>query len=539
MAGNRSYDLGKSSDPGRKAKENEDRLDVYEPQDHGQKTRKGALFVVADGMGGPEAGGVASDRAVRKLTEEYYYGAPTLEPRESLERAVKAANAALIQLGKENPDWKNMGSTVVAAAIRGDELYVANKGDSRGILFRPGQAPIRLSVDHTAAAEMVRRGEMTEEEAARSRVSHQLSHRLGKVSAVEAELMGPETLLPGDVLILCTDGLYTQLSLPEIQDVVTRFPAQEAADKLVARAKSGPGTDNISVIVVKWLGADGAVAAAQVKAKPDRRILPLVAAGVVIVGAAALLILRALSGTGPAAPSTPATTALPAGGTPTAAEILLATATSRPGISGPTSTLAPAPTSPPTMTPLPPTVTRVPTRDMAAPQYSAPALMEPADGADVSGRAIHFRWSWPSQLRPDEYFDLWAWPRGEAERALQGLKSMDATVDLPGGVGVYFWKVRVVRGEIGRPGTVALSPWSAVRSFDRTRLDTGVQPEPTSTVAPSETPIPTTEPTAKLPFTPEPTSTSPVATPQTHATKDSGASRVSCWPYLETEQEHW
>ncbi len=181
------------------------------------------------------------------------------------------------------------------------------------------------------------------------------------------------------------------------------------------------------------------------------------------------------------------------GASPTPAEIILPTATPPPP-GGPTSTLVrtptPAPPTPLPPTPLPPPMTRVPTRDLPAPQYSAPVLLEPADGADARGRAIRFRWSWPGQLRSDEYFELWVWPRGEAERALQGLKVMDATVDVPGGVGVYFWKVRVVRGELGKPGAVALSPWSEVRSFDRKQLDDGTQPEPTR---PGEEPKP--EPT--------------------------------------------
>ena len=484
MAVNRAYDLGRASDPGRRrGKENEDRLDAYEPQDHGQWTRKGALFVVADGMGGPQAGGVASDRAVRKVIEDYYYGAPTQAPKESLAQAVKAANAALVQLGKENPDWKDMGSTVVVAAVRGDELFVGNKGDSRALLFRPGQPPRQLSVDHTAAAEKVRKGAMTEEEARHSPESHQLMHRLGKVTDLESDLVGPEKLLTGDVLVLCTDGLYTQLSAEEIQDVVLRFPAQEAADKLVARARSGPGTDNSSVIVVKWLGA---AAAAAMRAAPAGAHkgggIPWVPVALALVAIAAVVTGIALrSRSAPRAPTPTAVMPSPAAGTPTQVEILLATATPRAGLAGPTSTLVP------TATRIPATNTPVPTNTPRAPSYPAPQLQEPPEGAGVSGDTIHLRWTWPRRLGADEHFDLWAWSRGEPEKANQWLDSSDVNIYPPGSVGVKLWKVRVVKGEPGKAGAQIMSPWSETRSFD---YKGAAQNAPTNTPRPRNTPVP-------------------------------------------------
>ncbi|MBM4431960.1 MAG: serine/threonine-protein phosphatase, partial [Chloroflexi bacterium] len=122
------YQVGKASDSGRRRTENEDRLDAYEPPDQELLRRKGSLYVVADGMGGHEAGGVASDRAVRKLVDEYYHGASVVGAREGLQHAVEAANAEVFRLSVQNPQWSGMGTTIVAAVVHGDALHVANVG---------------------------------------------------------------------------------------------------------------------------------------------------------------------------------------------------------------------------------------------------------------------------------------------------------------------------------------------------------------------------------------------------------------------------
>jgi len=129
----------------------------------------------------------------------------------------------------------------------------------------------------------------------------------------------------------------------------------------------------------------------------------------------------------------------------------------------------------PTRTHLPPTPTRIqgPTRAM----YVPPVLLQPAPGSAVSGPAIHLRWHWPGQLQEDEWFDVWLWPRGQGERSMHWTKSSEQDLDPPGGIGVYFWKVRIVQGTLGKPEPVAVSPWSETLSLDYQ----GVAVLPTST----------------------------------------------------------
>ena len=500
MAAKRLYELGKASDPGRKRTENEDRLDVFEPQDQEQLAQKGSLYVVADGMGGHEAGGVASDRAVRKIIDEYYYGAPNLGVRESLEHAINVANMETFRLATQKPEWSGMGTTVVAAVVRDNELQVANVGDSRALLFRPGEEPRQLSVDHTFVGEQVRQGKMTPEEALRSPRRHQITRSLGRRPDVAVELAPPEKLSPGDALVLCSDGLSDLLSAKEIGAVVARLPAQEAAEKLVAQANARGGVDNITVIVLKWPGAPPPPAEVPVKVERKPSPLPWILAllGLAAIAVLLLAIIQPFGRGGRGKILTPVHASPTSTLVPAVVETLFPTTTpTQPG--GPTSTLIP------TNTPVPATATPTHTPTPALPHYAAPALLEPADGGSVSGLAIHLRWHWDGKLKDDEWFDLWVWPRGEAERPNQLLKSADVSIYPPGGVGLYYWKVRIVRGEPGKPGAVTLSSWSETRSFDYQGVPV---PRPT-TALPIYTPVPpptsTPQPPTDTPLPPKPT----------------------------------
>ena len=504
MAANSLYELGKATDRGRKRAENEDRLDVFEPQDRGQLAQKGSLYIVADGMGGHEAGAVASDRIVRKIIDEYYYGAPNLGVREGLEHAIHVANVETFRLATQKPDWSGMGATVVAAIVRGDEVQVANVGDSRALLFRPGDKPRQLSVDHTYVGELMREGKMTPEEALHSPRRHQITRALGRRPDVAVELAPPERFLPGDALVLCSDGLSDMLSNKEMEAVVVQFPAQEAANKLVAQANARGGVDNISVIVLKRPGVPpppvGMPAQAQKKPTPVRWILALLG----LVAVSILLFATAkffLPGAGKKTP-TPVSVSPTISVVPGVAETLFPTPTPTRAAAGPTSTLLPTETpKPATATP---TSTRTPTPTLTpkGPIYPAPMLLEPADGTSISGQTIHLRWSWSGTLKTGEWFDLWVWPRGEVERPNQLLRSADVSVYPPGGVGVYYWKVRLVKGEPGKPEAVPLSDWSEVRSFDYQ----GVSAPPPTARPPRNTPLLPT----LTPVLPKPT---PVITP--------------------------
>jgi hypothetical protein len=165
----------------------------------------------------------------------------------------------------------------------------------------------------------------------------------------------------------------------------------------------------------------------------------------------------------------------------------------------------------PTRTSLPPTPTRTtgPTREM----YVTPVLLEPALGSAVSGRTVRLRWHWPGQLQEDEWFDVWLWPRGEGELSMHWTKSNEHDLDLPGGIGVYFWKVRIVRGMPGKPEPVAVSPWSETRSFDYRGVAVPPTTGPTVGLPTSTPPGGLPAPATRTPAPPTPTTILPTDTP--------------------------
>jgi protein phosphatase len=391
----------------------------------------------------------------------------------------------------QNPQWSGMGATVVTAIVHGELVHVANVGDSRALLFRRGQAPRQLSVDHTYVADQVRQGKMSAQEAMRSPHRHGLTRSLGRRPDVAVEMISPEHIQPGDAVVLCSDGLTDMLTADEIGAVVAQFPGQEAADKLVALANARGGVDNISVIVLQWAGVPDAdretSMPAPEKASSVRWSLLVLAllAVVVLILAVRFFGLGSLEGKS-SAPATPTIVR----------ETLFPTA-------GPTHTAGATSTLLPTRTSLPPTATRTmgPTREM----YVTPVLLEPAPVSDVSGRTVRLRWRWEGQLKENEWFDLWMWPRGEGERSIHWTKSSEEDLGPPGGVGVYFWKVRVVRGTPGKPEPVALSSWSETRSFDYKGI--AVPPTTGPTVA-----LPTKTPVRELPQPPTHTPAWPTAT---------------------------
>jgi len=110
--------------------------------------------------------------------------------------------------------------------------------------------------------------------------------------------------------------------------------------------------------------------------------------------------------------------------------------------------------------------------------YKVPALLAPLPGAEVSGSSVHLRWSWEGSLSEKEWFELWIWPRGLGERSMLRAKAAQSDCMPPGGVGVHFWKVRVVQGMPGQPEPVALSPWSETRSFDYRGPQVSATPTP-------------------------------------------------------------
>lgn len=210
------------------------------------------LLVVADGMGGRASGATASGLAVEAVRRTFTSGPPTDGDLGSLlSRSLIAANSDVIREAGTRPDLQGMGTTCVAAAVKGDRLFIANVGDSRGYLLRDGRL-LRLTEDHSIVAEKVRSGEMTEDQARKSRFRNVITRAIGLEDGVEPELSVTD-LQPGDVILLCSDGLTGPLRESEIAEIVgSSASVEEACDGLVKTALRNGGSDNVTVTLMAY-----------------------------------------------------------------------------------------------------------------------------------------------------------------------------------------------------------------------------------------------------------------------------------------------
>jgi protein phosphatase len=220
---------------------------------------RGTLLVVADGMGGAAAGELASQMAADTI---YAHLAKTWnEEREAtpqrfayrLKEAVEVANASIHAHAKAHPEVRGMGTTMTAAGVLNDHLYLTQVGDSRAYLIRGGEAH-QLTKDQSLMQRLVEAGELTEEEAAHSERRNIILQALGPDPKVKVDLTHQE-LRRGDVVVLCSDGLSGQVKKDEIAKIVTATPDLAAVcDQLVALANERGGPDNITVVVARFDG---------------------------------------------------------------------------------------------------------------------------------------------------------------------------------------------------------------------------------------------------------------------------------------------
>lgn len=217
------------------------------------------LFIVADGMGGRTSGMIASGTAAAVVRDAFMsaVGSGVQELSEALCGALRAANDAVYQKAISKPELQGMGTTCVAAAIRDGRACVAHMGDSRAYLLRDGELQ-RLTEDHSFVAEKVRTGEITEEDARKSRFRNVITRAVGLEPDAQPESRSFD-LEPGDVLLLCTDGLTIPVSEARIADVLCgSADVEEACDRLVGTALRHGGTDNVTAVVAAY-GAGQAV----------------------------------------------------------------------------------------------------------------------------------------------------------------------------------------------------------------------------------------------------------------------------------------
>ncbi len=205
------------------------------------------LFIVADGMGGHNAGDFASRYTVEHVVSAVKESGLT-EPVSLLGEALRRVNAELLGLAENSPQLKGMGTTFVAATIAGNCLYVANVGDSR--LYVVSEGIIQVTKDHSLVQEMVRMGEMNQAQARVHPDKNIITRAVGAFRDIETDFF-EVSLRPGDRVLLCSDGLTNMLEDGEILRIMTSQPdPAESVKRLVEAANQNGGKDNISVIII-------------------------------------------------------------------------------------------------------------------------------------------------------------------------------------------------------------------------------------------------------------------------------------------------
>ncbi|MDI3299194.1 MAG: Stp1/IreP family PP2C-type Ser/Thr phosphatase [Bacillota bacterium] len=205
------------------------------------------LLAVADGLGGHQAGDVASRMALRVLAEALGAGGDgPAGRRERLAEAFRRANEAVWQAAQGRAEWRGMGTTLTAALVDGAELTVAHVGDSRAYLWRGG-ALRQLTADHSLVRALVEQGALSEEEAERVPERHILTRAVGTAPEVDVDIVELR-LEQGDRLLLATDGLAAALSKEQVAALLAEG-GEHPARRLVEAANRGGAPDNVTVLI--------------------------------------------------------------------------------------------------------------------------------------------------------------------------------------------------------------------------------------------------------------------------------------------------
>jgi serine/threonine protein phosphatase PrpC len=205
------------------------------------------VYIVADGMGGHNGGDTASKATVETIVREIGHSSEK-NPVLILDGAIGSANAFIRERADQDENLKGMGTTVVAATCIGSSLHVANVGDSR--LYVVGDSISQITVDHSFVEEMIKRGGIDRNAARNHPDKNIITRAVGACRTVDADFFHVE-LQPGDVVLLCTDGLTNMVEDDTIKHILkSRGSVREKAERLISEANRNGGRDNISVIVL-------------------------------------------------------------------------------------------------------------------------------------------------------------------------------------------------------------------------------------------------------------------------------------------------
>jgi protein phosphatase len=259
------------SDVGVRRSHNQDNYAILLASDAEQWQGEGHLFLVADGMGAHAVGEKASELAASIIPHTYNKHA-NQGPVPALRKAFIEANASIHARGQQNREFEGMGTTGTALLLRPEGAWISHVGDSRAYRIRDGQIE-QLSFDHSLLWVYARQ-QRIDPETVQNIPSNVIVRSLGPEPLVQVDIEGPHPLQPGDIYVLCSDGLSGQVSDHEIGAVASTLPPEEACRFLVDLANLRGGPDNITVVIVrtgKSLAASGAA-----PARPRRSLAQLI-----------------------------------------------------------------------------------------------------------------------------------------------------------------------------------------------------------------------------------------------------------------------
>lgn len=212
---------------------------------------KGSLLIVADGMGGHQAGEVASKMATDIVVEKYFYNSSSSSIEKNLAIAFSSANRSIFELASSSKRYKGMGTTCTAIIVLDSRLYYAHVGDSRAYIIKKNGIR-QITQDHTYVNELIRTGEISKTEAATHPKRNVLTNAMGTKADLQVDSsMDTEPFEESDRLLLCSDGLYEYLTDEEMASILSTNSIMEAANIMIAEAKNRGGHDNITVIIAE------------------------------------------------------------------------------------------------------------------------------------------------------------------------------------------------------------------------------------------------------------------------------------------------
>ena len=237
------------SSPGPARENNEDFVGFWQPETLEEKRSRGAVAVLADGVGGMHRGEVASRLSVETALKTFREAPEDQSPQQLLTQMFNAANVAVYDKGMEDHGKSRMATTLSIVILRNDEIIVGNVGDSRVYLVRKAEIK-QLSTDHTYVGMQQKFGLITEQDAKTSEKRSVLTRSVGNEPVVRLDVEST-TVFIGDRVVLCSDGLYAHVADSEIADMVSRFSPAQACRQLIALAEQRGTDDNLSVQVLQ------------------------------------------------------------------------------------------------------------------------------------------------------------------------------------------------------------------------------------------------------------------------------------------------